>query len=144
MWCISKVVVLSLLAAAGASAPWYQRYSGNNIAGCCPPGANSSASSAGKPLVVFAGTFTTQGGCEAACSADALCQSYTWQDSHPYGDQTYAEMCYLRYDSYWDIVTYPGHDGHFSGRKCAPLGAASSASSGFSDSASAHAVEDQA
>ena len=30
----------------------------------------------------------------------------------------------LRYDSYWDIVTYPGHDGHFSGRKCAPLGAA--------------------
>ena len=124
MSCISKVVVLSLLAAAGASAPWYQRYSGNNIAGCCPPGANSSASSAGKPLVVFAGTFTTQGGCEAACSADALCQSYTWQDSHPYGDQTYAEMCYLRYDSYWDIVTYPGHDGHFSGRKCAPLGAA--------------------
>eukprot|EP00937_MAST-01D_sp_MAST-1D-sp2_P004147 g4147.t1 len=115
-----RLVLSSLCVGLGLSAgllgSHFQRSPGSNIAGSgVQPGSSTGS-------VVYAGKFDTVDGCEMKCDADALCQSYTWHDSHPYGSQTYANMCYLRHDAVWHVVVYP-LPGHFSGRKCAVLGA---------------------
>ena len=94
----------------------FQHYNGSVIDGCCEPRANSTTTN-----VTYAGDFSTQAECEAVCAKDDTCQSYTWQDSHPYGPSDYANLCYLRHDQEFTIVQDPDktqHDGHFSGRKC--------------------------
>ena len=94
----------------------FQHFNGSVVFGCCPPRENSTSEA-----VSYAGSFPTVGGCESACAADPTCQSYTWEDATAYGPVEFANLCYLRHDDTFVIVTDPDtseHDGHFSGRKC--------------------------
>ena len=105
------------IALCSATAPCtFQRFAGSVINGCCPPKANATDGSG----TTYAGSFVVQQGCEDACAADATCRSYTWQNAHPYGEDSYANLCYHRHDDTFTPTTYPAPGGHFSARKCAP------------------------
>jgi hypothetical protein len=84
---------------------------GNAINGCCPtPGGNSTDNK-----VIFGGITGTQNACEQICMDDDQCTSYTWHNAHPFGDQSWANMCYLRHDGIWSVTT--PQPGHFTGQK---------------------------
>jgi alpha-L-fucosidase len=94
-------VVSSCLASPDATV--FRHFAGNAISGGVPtPGSNSTN-------VFFLGKMDTQSACETACLDDSACQAYTWTDNHPFGSVDWANMCYARHDSLFNIDDQAGH-----------------------------------